>query len=118
MVPFVRYVVTAIALIGLGLAVVTSGASASVKRVAVTSPVRIGGVATLTVSVSPRARCTLEVTVKYAAGVPRLEGLPAKTGTRITWRFPIGKQLQPGRWPLIVNCGKSGTLRTTITLVR
>jgi hypothetical protein len=42
----------------------------------------------LTVNVSPRARCTIEVI--YDTVVSKAKGLGPKTGGRITWRWRFG----------------------------
>jgi micrococcal nuclease len=83
-------------------------ASASVKRLSFTSVVPPNGNASLTVSVKPRARCTIRVV--YDTVVSEAKGLGAKTGSTITWRWKVGSSTHPGRWPVTVNCGKSGTL--------
>jgi hypothetical protein len=87
----------------------------AVRKVALTSPVRAGRAASLTVDVSPRARCTIELT--YGTAVSKVNGLGPKTGGRITWRWRVGPSTQPGRWPIIVRCGTSGTLRTKIRVL-
>jgi hypothetical protein len=64
--------------------------------------------ASLTVSVSPRARCTIRV--EYDTVVSKARGLGAKTGSRLTWRWKVGSATHAGRWPVTVDCGKSGRL--------
>jgi hypothetical protein len=87
-------------------------AEASVKRVSLTSPVRAGSYASLSVNVSPRSRCTIQVI--YDTVVSQAKGLGAKTGGRISWRWRVGTNTHPGSWPIIVKCGAAGTLRTKI----
>jgi hypothetical protein len=60
------------------------------------------------VSVSPRARCTIRV--EYDTVVSKARGLGAKTGSRLTWRWKVGSATHAGRWPVTVDCGKSGRL--------
>ena len=80
-----------------------------------TSPVRAGEDASLTVNVSPRARCTIEVI--YDALVSKAKGLGTKSGGKITWSWRVGTSTHPGRWPVIVRCGKSGTLKLRIRVL-
>jgi hypothetical protein len=91
------------------------GGPDSVRRVALTSPVRTGDEASLTVNVAPRARCTIEVI--YDTVVSKAKGLNPKSGGRITWRWRVGTNTRPGRWPIIVRCGQSGTLRLKIRVL-
>ena len=105
-----------VVLLSVGLVGVTV-ASAAVERIALTSTVTAGRSAKLTVSVSPKARCTLRVTAKNGNSVPRAQELEPKTGGRVTWRWRIGPNVEPGRLPVIVRCGESGTLKTSITIV-
>jgi hypothetical protein len=99
---FVVVVVAAAALVLTGLA------SAAVRKVAFTSPVAAGDQASLTVTVSPKAHCTIKVV--YDTTVSHARGLGAKTGSRITWSWKVGSSTHAGRWPVTVNCNKSGTL--------
>jgi hypothetical protein len=80
-----------------------------VLKVSVTTPVRAGNYAELTVKVTPRARCTIRV--------GHATSLSAKAGGRITWRWKIASNAPPGRWPIVVRCGASGSLRLTIRVV-
>jgi hypothetical protein len=59
-------------------------ASARVRLVSVTSPIRHGSYATLAVSVAPTATCS--ITVYYRSGPSRAAGLYPKRGGRISWR--------------------------------
>lgn len=83
-------------------------ASAAVRKVSFTAVVSPNDYATLVVNVSPRARCKIKVV--YDTVVSEAKGLGAKTGTRITWRWKVGSNTNPGRWPVSVDCGKSGKL--------
>lgn len=94
--------------IALASLVLVAGAAASVRKVAFTTVVRPSDYASLTVSVSPRARCTIKVV--YKTTVSHAKGLGPKTGGRIMWRWKIGSSTRPGRWPVTIDCGKSGKL--------
>jgi len=95
--------------------VIAAPASATVRKVSLTSPVVAGNDASLTVAVAPRAQCTIAVV--YQTGVSKAKGLGAKRGGRITWRWQVGSNTTPGRWPIIVRCGKSGALRLKIRVL-
>jgi hypothetical protein len=84
-----------------------------VQKVSLTSPVRAGREASLTVRVSPRARCTIGVS--HDAVAPT--GLGPKSGGTITWRWRVGASARPGRWPVIVRCRPNGTLKLTIRVL-
>jgi hypothetical protein len=98
------------------LALVLAAVSgAKVKRLSLTSPVRAGSYASLAVTVSPKARCTIAVI--YDTVVSEAKGLESKRGGRITWRWRVGTSTHPGTWPIVVKCGKAGTLRTKIRVL-
>jgi hypothetical protein len=99
----------------LALAVI-SMASATVKRVSFTAVVSPNDYARLEVRVKPRARCT--ITVIYSTGESSAKGLRAKTGGVIIWRWKVGSQTKPGRWPVRVDCGKSGKLNLRLRVLR
>jgi micrococcal nuclease len=105
-------VLTVAALLGL---LIAAPASATVRKVSLTSPVVAGSYASLTVTVAPRARCTIEVI--YDTVVSSAKGLGPKTGSRITWRWRVGTSTHPGRWPIVVRCGSSGTLRLKLRVL-
>ena len=88
--------------------VLAASASATVRRVAFTAVVSPNDYASLTLTVSPRARCT--ITVIYDTTVCHARGLGRKTGGRITWRWKVGSSTHAGRWPVRVDCGTSGKL--------
>ena len=100
-----RYVLAVALLLTLAI---TASASASVRKVSFTSVVSPNEYASLTVRVSPRARCTIKVV--YDTTVSRAQGLGPKTGSRITWRWKVGSNTNAGRWPVTVDCRKSGKL--------
>lgn len=89
-------------------------ASATVKRVSLTSPVTAGGQAALTVNVAPRARCA--ITVEKGTALPTSRLAP-KIGGRITWRWRLQDNAPLGKSPIVVKCGKSGALRTKLTIL-
>ena len=95
----------AVLVVGLTL-VLAAAASAAVKRTAFTSVVPAGEYASLTVQVTPRSRC--KISVVYSSGPSRAAGLGAKTGGKITWRWRVGTNTEPGRYPVTVDCGKAG----------
>ncbi len=100
-----RLVLSAIAVAALLLA---GGSPAAVKKVSFTASVSPSDQASLTVTVSPKARCTIEIV--YDTTVSHAKGLGAKTGTKITWSWKVGSSTHAGRWPVTVDCGKSGKL--------
>jgi hypothetical protein len=91
------------------LALPTS-AAASVRLVRVTSPISAGSYATLTVSVSKTATCS--ITVYYKSGPSHAAGLYPQRGKRVSWMWKVGTRTTPGRWPITVSCGSAGTLHT------
>jgi micrococcal nuclease len=105
----------ALSLVALVALAVASSAAGTVKRISLTTPVVAGSYASLTVNVTPRARCSIQVI--YDTVVSSAKGLGRKTGGRITWRWRVGTSTHPGRWPIIVDCGKSGKLRTRIRVL-
>ena len=109
MIPRLSLVVVLVALLAV------TPAAATVRKVSLTTPVRAGADASLTVNVSPRARCTIEVI--YDTVVSKAKGLGPKTGGRITWRWRVGTSTHPGRWPVIVRCETSGTLRLRLRVL-
>lgn len=105
-----------IVILALVLGLVFSGtAAARVRLVSVTSPINHGGYATLTVSVSRRATCS--ITVYYKSGPSEAQGLYPKRGLRISWAWKVGTRTTPGRWPIVVSCGAVGTLRTSFVVI-
>jgi micrococcal nuclease len=97
------------------LALVAPTAAQSAVRLAeVTSPIAPGKRATVTVVVSPAARC--QIAVLYKSGPSQARGLQAKSGARISWTWTVGTNTTKGRWPIVVNCGRSGTLRTAFVV--
>jgi hypothetical protein len=86
-----------------------------VRKVSLTTPVRAGSYAALTIAVTPRSRCTIQVI--HDTVVSKAKGLGPKTGGKITWRWRVGTSTHPGKWPIVVNCGASGKLKTAIRVL-
>ena len=108
----------AIALLGCAavVLVLAAPASATVSKVTFTRVVSPNDYASLTVRVSPRARCTIKVV--YDTVVSKAKGLGPKTGGQITWRWKVGSSTHAGRWPVVVDCGKSGKLSLRLRVLR
>lgn len=107
-------VIVAICLVGAG------SPKSEVRELSLTSPVRAGDYASVTVRVSPPARCT--ITLKYVDALNRsvvssAKGLGSKARGRITWRWRVDSKVRPGLWPIVVRCGRSGTLRLGIQVL-
>ena len=90
-------------------AALASQASACVRVVKFTSRVNANETASLTVKVSPAAWC--RITVTYDTVVSHAKGLGPKRGGEITWTWKVGSRTRPGKWPVVVDCGKGGKLR-------
>lgn len=93
-----------------------AAAFAAVRKASFTARVHPGDEAALTVAVSPRSRCTIEVV--YDTTVSHAKGLGAKTGARITWRWKVGSATNPGSWPVTVDCGQSGKLNLRLRVLQ
>ena len=104
--------VALILVVALALAIPTA-ASARVRLVSRTSPVRAGAYATLTVRVSPSRRCSIGVF--YTTVKSQAKGLNKKTpiGGRVTWTWKVGSNTIPGRHRIVVSCGSAGKLNTS-----
>jgi len=98
----------------------TQAESLPVKLVSLTSPVRPGGDAALTIQTVPNATCT--ITVRYKSGPSTAKGLVPKTSDsqgRASWTWVIGSRTTPGTWPISVTCSvgeRLGTLRTSFVV--
>jgi hypothetical protein len=103
----------AVGLAAISLAAVAT-AEAAVRVVSVSSPISRGDYASLTVSSS--ARCS--IAVLYKSGPSVAKGLYPKQPARgrITWSWKVGTNTTPGRWPIVVACGRAGTLRTSFVV--
>ena len=105
----------AAAVVALSL-VVASSADARVRLVSVTSPINHGAYATFVAAVSPSRTCS--ITVNYKSGPSRAKGLYPKRpiNGRVSWRWKVGTNTTPGRWPITVSCGSAGTLHTSFVV--
>jgi hypothetical protein len=94
----------------------SSSAKGKVKLVALTSPVRAGSHATLTVAVPNGTSCAIVVT--YKSGPSSASGLYAQRARagRISWTWTVGTRTTPGRWPIDISCGAAGSLHTSLVV--
>lgn len=85
----------------------------------VSSPVKAGDYATVTVKTVPGAQCT--ITVWYPSGPSTASGLEPKTADasgRVTWSWRVGTRTTPGTHRIVVTAtllGKSVSKQTTFT---
>jgi hypothetical protein len=98
---------------GLALALVSS-AAASVRVTKRPGRVSPGDTASVTVVVTPRARCTIGV--YYSSSKSAARGLGAKTAKTITWTWTVGSNTRSGTWPVKIDCGRSGKAQTSVTV--
>jgi hypothetical protein len=88
-----------------------------ITLISVTSPAAPFTDATLTISTSPGANCS--IVVHYKSGPSRAKGLISKVASssgRVSWTWRVGSNTTPGRWPVLVTCEKGmdhGELRTS-----
>ena len=94
--------------------ILVSSAAATVRITKRPGRVNHGDDASVTVVVSPKARCTIGV--YYSTTRSRAHGLGAKTAKTITWTWTVGSNTNPGTWPVKIDCGKSGKAATTVTV--
>jgi len=98
----------------LGLA---QAAEVPITLISVTSPAAPFTDATLTISTSSGANCS--IVVQYKSGPSRAKGLVPKVANssgRVSWTWRVGSNTTPGRWPIVVICEKGldrGELRTS-----
>ena len=97
-------------------AVFVSAAAAAVRVTKRPGRVSTGDMASVTVAVSPKARCTIGV--YYSTTASRAAGLGAKRGAKVTWTWRVGSNTKPGTWPVKIDCGKSGKAQTSVTVRR
>jgi micrococcal nuclease len=84
-----------------------SAASLPLSVISLTSPVAPFTHATLQARTVPGATC--DITVIYKSGPSVAQGLvPRQADTRgdVTWRWMVGSNTTPGRWPILVACSK------------
>jgi hypothetical protein len=91
-----------------------ASAAASVRQSSLTTPIRQGAYATLRVSLSRTATCSIMVYDK--TGPAAAQGLYPKHGRWISWTWRVGTRTTPGRWQIVVSCGSAGTLRTSFVV--
>lgn len=88
-----------------------------ITLISVTSPAIPFTDATLTISTTPGATCS--IVVRYKSGPSRAKGLVPKVAGgsgRVSWTWRVGSNTTPGRWPIVVTCqkgGDHGELRTS-----
>lgn len=109
-----KIIIAGLVVVAITAVTAAAAASAKVRLVSITSPVATGSMATLTVAVSPGRRCS--IAVYYSTTASHAQGLSPKSGNRITWTWKVGSRTKPGRWPIVVSCGSSGTLRTSFVV--
>jgi hypothetical protein len=99
---------------------VSAPAAASVRLVGIDpQPAYRGNPVTLTARVSPR-NVICSITVYYKSGPSHARGVqPRKHPVRgrVSWTWLVGTRTTPGRWPIVVACGRAGTLRTSFRVV-
>ena len=94
----------------------TRAAELSISVISLSSPVSPSADATIQIQTTPGANCS--ITVRYKSGPSKAKGLYPQTADskgRVTWRWRVGSNTTPGRWPIIVTCEKArdgGVLRT------
>ena len=76
--------------------------------VALTSPVRVGHDARITVQTAPDVECMLVLYYRSSAGDIDLS-IPKRADRRglVTWTWRVSLTAAPGSWPLIVHCTDS-----------
>jgi hypothetical protein len=97
--------------------VVPPGAAASVHLISISAQVRAGSYASLAVSDTPPALCSIRV--QYRSRHPlRGVGLTASRGTFgvIHWRWKMPTGATAGRWTVDVLCGQSGALHSSFVV--
>jgi len=89
----------------------------SIRVVSLTSPVRIGSEAKLTISTIPNAACTLTVYSKagWPSGAYGLADQNADGDGMATWRWRVHSRLTPGVGRIVVAC-TSGDQRATFEM--
>jgi hypothetical protein len=75
--------------------------------------------ATLTVLVSPAtARCSISVIYKTGPSAAKGLGKQRPTAGKISWSWKVDGITTPGRWPIEINCGNAGSLKTSFVVRR
>jgi hypothetical protein len=110
------------ALVGAGGAAAAAANTGMIplRLLEVKSPVARGDYGRLVAVVFPeRPRCT--IIVGYKHGRAHAHGLSPKRpapGGRLVWEWKVGADITVGRWPIQVDCGTLGSLRTHFRIVR
>ncbi len=81
--------------------------SLPITLVRLTSPITAGSDARIEVVTAPGADCA--IVVRYKSGPSKAKGLypqTADTTGGVVWRWRVGSNTTPGRWPVIVSCTK------------
>lgn len=94
--------------------VLVSSAAATVRVTKRPGRVSTGDKASVTVVVTPKARCTIGV--YYSTRKSEAAGLGPRTAKTITWTWTVGSNTKPGSWPVKIDCGKSGKTQTRVTV--
>jgi hypothetical protein len=91
-----------------------AAASANVRLVSVSSAVKAGSLAQVTVMTFVHAQCTIKVHfgAKPPLAVPGLGGKGTLFGGVVQWRWKMPTNAARGRWTIDVSCGTAGKLRT------
>jgi len=107
-------------LVGAAALAVSAPAAASVRLVGIDpQPAYRGNPVTLTARVS-RTNVICSITVYYKSGPSHARGVKPKRRPvhgRVSWTWLVGTRTTPGRWPIVVACGRAGTLRTSFRVV-
>jgi hypothetical protein len=111
-----------IMLIGLIAAPRASARDLYLNMVSMTSTVKPGEMATLTIRTAPNAQCVPTVRSKSGMNVSSRLGLDSKTADTqgmVSWSVRIPSGTPAGTWPVEVTCqmqGREGTIRTAVTV--
>ena len=102
-----------IALHGLALA-----AELPLSLVNLSSPVARSTDATIQVKTAPGATCA--ITVFYKSVASKAKGLDSKLADRsglVEWRWRVGYNTTPGKWPIVMTCEQAGSRGELTTLL-
>ena len=87
----------------------SSTTSPKISLVSLTSPIKRGATATLSIKTTPGAYCT--ITVIYKSGPGQAAGLGPKTAGsdgRVSWSWKVGTNTTPGTWSIVVTAKAGG----------
>ncbi len=86
-----------------------------VELASLTSPVRPGENATITILTTPGAECKL--TIQYSSVSKELEPQTADGDGTVTWTWTVGPFTTPGTWPIVATCSEHrGTLEASLVV--